>query len=166
MTFAVADRRRFTADTTIAASRRVATMPTYWAHASQYRDVCSGCDQPYGIFSRISATKAAALPSLENFARELMQLFTIGLVRLNADGTPVTPQVETYNNDDIGGLARVFTGWSWAATGITEQEFRGTTVTDPLQRIKPMKVYPQHHEGGTKVFLGTTIPAGTTGEQA
>ena len=102
----------------------------------------------------------------ENFARELMQLFTIGL-SAELNGTTALrhgQQVETYNNDDIGGLARVFTGWSWAATGTTEQEFRGTNVTDPLQRIKPMKVYPQHHETGSKTFLGTTIPAGTSGE--
>jgi len=93
-----------------------------------------------------------------------MQLFAIGLVQLNADGTPVSPQVETYTNEDIGGLARVFTGWSWAATGTTEQEFRGTNVTDPQQRIKPMKVYPQHHETGVKTFLGLTIASGTSGE--
>jgi uncharacterized protein (DUF1800 family) len=119
-----------------------------------------------GIYlSHLGNKKAAgtAVPD-ENFARELMQLFTIGLVRLNADGTPVTPQVETYTNDDIGGLARVFTGWSWAAVGTTEQEFRGTNLTDPLQRIKPMKIYPQHHESGSKTFLGTTIAAGTSGE--
>ncbi len=107
----------------------------------------------------------AAVPD-ENFARELMQLFTIGLVQLNADGTPVSPQVETYDNIDIGGLARVFTGWSWAATGTSEGEFRGGVVTDPDQRIKPMKLYPQHHESGEKIFLGTTIAAGTSGEQS
>ncbi len=119
-----------------------------------------------GIYlSHLGNKKAqgTAVPD-ENFARELMQLFTIGLVQLNADGTPVSPQVETYTNEDIGGLARVFTGWSWAATGTSEQEFRGTNVTDPQQRIKPMKVYPQHHEGGAKTFLGLTIAPGTSGE--
>ena len=119
-----------------------------------------------GIYlSHLGNKKAqgTAVPD-ENFARELMQLFSIGLVELNADGTPVSPQVETYTNEDIGGLARVFTGWSWAATGTTEQEFRGTNVTDPQQRIKPMKVYPQHHESGAKTFLGLTIASGTSGE--
>jgi len=119
-----------------------------------------------GIYlSHLGNKKAqgTAVPD-ENFARELMQLLTIGLVQLNADGTAVSPQVETYTNDDIGGLARVFTGWSWAATGTTEQEFRGTNVTDPQQRIKPMKVYPQHHESGAKTFLGVTIASGTSGE--
>ncbi|MCB2096555.1 MAG: DUF1800 family protein, partial [Parvularculaceae bacterium] len=53
----------------------------------------------------------------ENYARELMQLFTIGLIQLNNDGTPRLDsqgqQIETYTNDDITGLAKVFTGLSW-----------------------------------------------------
>ena len=89
-----------------------------------YRDLMQAVatNPMMGIYlSHLGNKKAAgtAVPD-ENFARELMQLFTIGLVRLNADGTPVTPQVETYTNDDIGGLARVFTGWSWAAAGTSD----------------------------------------------
>lgn len=100
----------------------------------------------------------------ENFARELTQLFTIGLIQLNLDGTPAlvnNQPVETYSNTDIAGLARVFTGWSWAAAGTTEAEFRGSAVTDAQRNIKSMQPYPQHHEPGAKVFLGTTIPANT-----
>ena len=55
-----------------------------------------------------------ALPD-ENYAREVMQLFSIGLVQLNGDGTPKLAggeQQETYGLDDIAGLARVFTGWN------------------------------------------------------
>ncbi|MGC4061105.1 MAG: DUF1800 family protein [Aquabacterium sp.] len=51
----------------------------------------------------------------ENFARELLQLFTIGLVQLNPDGgTRLDANgqpIDTYGNDDVQGLARVFTGW-------------------------------------------------------
>jgi uncharacterized protein (DUF1800 family) len=59
-----------------------------------------------------------ALPD-ENYARELMQLFTIGLLQLNADGTPVLVRraQETYGLDDITGLARVFTGWDLDDSG-------------------------------------------------
>ncbi|MEP6609917.1 MAG: DUF1800 domain-containing protein [Burkholderiaceae bacterium] len=113
-------------------------------------------------------TTTGAVPD-ENFAREVTQLFTIGLIQLNIDGTPalVSGQpVETYSNADVTGLARVFTGWSWAAAGFSDAEFKGTSVTDPLRKIKPMKMYPLNHETGSKVFLGLTIPAGTSGEQS
>lgn len=122
--------------------------------------------------SHLSNKKASAMTGAvpdENYAREVMQLFTIGLTQLNIDGTPALVNgqpVETYSNADITGIARVFTGWSWAATGVTEQEFRGNSITDSQRNIKPMKVYPQHHETGSKVFLGLTIPAGTSGEQS
>ena len=53
----------------------------------------------------------------ENYAREVMQLFSIGLVELNDDGSARTSggaAIETYTPADISGLAKVFTGWSWA----------------------------------------------------
>lgn len=97
----------------------------------------------------------------ENYARELLQLFTIGLVELNPDGTvrqgPNGP-VEIFDNDDIEGLARVFTGLSLQGTGF----FGGDA--DPEGPYRPMQVYPQFHEDGEKAFLGTVIPAGTSGE--
>ncbi|MGE4071465.1 MAG: DUF1800 family protein [Lysobacterales bacterium] len=53
----------------------------------------------------------------ENYAREIMQLFSIGLVQLNSDGTPVLQggnPVPSYDQYTIRGLAHVFTGWNWA----------------------------------------------------
>ncbi len=97
----------------------------------------------------------------ENYARELMQLFTIGLVQLNDDGTPVLSggkAVETYGQDDISGLARVFTGWNTDLAG-------GDTSTPDYQR-RPMIQNAASHETGAKTFLGTTIPAGTAGEES
>lgn len=52
----------------------------------------------------------------ENYAREIMQLFSIGLVQLNVDGTPVMVSgqtVPTYNQETIRGFAHVFTGFAW-----------------------------------------------------
>lgn len=95
----------------------------------------------------------------ENYARELMQLFTIGLVQLNDDGTPKLvggQPVETYGQNDITGLARVWTGWDWNLAG-------GDTTT-PDYQSRPMVQVAARHESGAKTFLGTTIPAGTTGE--
>ncbi len=97
----------------------------------------------------------------ENYARELLQLFTIGLVELNPDGTvrqgPDGP-VEIFDNDDIEGLARVFTGLSLQGTGF----FSGDAA--PEGPYRPMQVFAQFHEDGEKAFLGTVIPAGTSGE--
>jgi len=99
----------------------------------------------------------------ENFAREVMQLFTIGLYRLNPDGTQVLSNgqpVSTYGNADVQGLARVFTGWSWAGPDTSNTRFRGGTP-DPDRDIRPMQPYPQFHSTAAKGFLGATIPAGT-----
>ncbi|WP_082081319.1 DUF1800 domain-containing protein [Methylocucumis oryzae] len=61
-------------------------------------------------------SRAKGIRADENFAREIMQLFTVGLVQLNANGEPLLKDgttVPTYNQSDIENLARVFTGWSW-----------------------------------------------------
>ncbi len=90
----------------------------------------------------------------ENYAREVMQLFTVGLINLNPDGTPKLvdgkPQ-ETYSEADVQGLARVFTGWDWAPR------------TDADYPRKPMIFNAARHSPEEKKFLGTTIPAGTDG---
>ena len=101
------------------------------------------------------ATAAGAQPD-ENYARELMQLFTIGLYQLNLDGTQklsAGKPIETYTQDDISGLARVFTGW----------DLDNNVGTTPDYTRRPMVQIAARHELGTKVFLGTTIPANTDG---
>ena len=102
----------------------------------------------------------------QNFAREVMQLFSIGLVRLNPDGTPVLVDgkpVETYGSDDVAGLAKVFTGWSWACPAAPANNcfLNGSSngVSDPDRAFKPMVAYPQYHASEAKSFLGVTIPA-------
>ncbi len=89
----------------------------------------------------------------ENFARELLQLFTIGLYQLNQDGTPQLNNgniIETYTQKDISGLARVMTGWD-------------CDDSKPETHRLPMKHYSDRHELGEKSFLGLTIQAGTNG---
>lgn len=110
----------------------------------------------------------------ENYAREVMQLFSIGLVELEADGTPKAQggkPLETYGPADIAGLARVFTGFSWACPAAPASGcfYSGSSggVSDPDRAFKPMVAYPQFHSTEAKSFLGTTIPAqGTADPQA
>ncbi|MBC7663293.1 MAG: DUF1800 family protein [Caulobacter sp.] len=102
---------------------------------------------------------SGALPD-ENYARELMQLFTIGLVLLNADGTPQLTgglSTPTYALTDITGLARVFTGWDFDLQG--QNAGTGTATPDFVRR--PLIQVPARYETGAKTFLGTIIPAGT-----
>ena len=98
-----------------------------------------------------------ALPD-ENYARELMQLFAIGLVQLNLDGTPKLvnglPQ-DTYALADITGLSRIFTGWDWDLSV-------GAGNTPDFQR-RPMIQVASRHETGASTFLGSTVLAGQDG---
>ena len=97
----------------------------------------------------------------ENFAREVLQLFTIGLVELNMDGTPKLSggeAIETYNNDDIRGLAKVFTGLSYKGTGFWSR--------DDDSSAAPLQMYEDKHSELEKSFLGATIPAGTNGTES
>ena len=108
----------------------------------------------------------------ENYARELMQLFTIGLEELNLDGTPVLDgsgnPIETYDNSDITGLAKVFTGLSFACDHFDiEFELGENCDFDRETDIdEPMLIYEQFHSTDAKSFLGMTIPANTAGEES
>jgi uncharacterized protein (DUF1800 family) len=118
-------------------------------------------------------TRTGRVPD-ENYAREVMQLFSIGLVELAEDGSPRlsgSNAIETYDSADISGMARVFTGFSWAcpdwpADGCFSQGSLGG-VSDPDRSFKPMQAYPQFHSTEEKQFLGTTIaPQGTSDPEA
>jgi uncharacterized protein (DUF1800 family) len=104
----------------------------------------------------------------ENYAREVMQLFSVGLYELNPDGTQklVNGQpVETYTSQDIQGLAKVFTGWSWAGPDATDSRFFGGGASSALDRDwQPMQPYQKFHSVSEKKFLGTTIPAQATAD--
>ena len=102
----------------------------------------------------------------ENYAREIMQLFTIGLNELNHDGTVKTggdgQPIPTYDNTDVTGLAKVFTGLSLDSADFFDSIWN---LPESLQST-PMKVFPEYHSTSEKSFLGTTIPAGTSGTQS
>jgi uncharacterized protein (DUF1800 family) len=100
----------------------------------------------------------------ENYGRELMQLFSVGLVQLNLDGTPKRDAsgkiLETYSQKDVIEMTRALTGWNF--------------VPNPTKLInnrnwanygKPMIGDAYRHDTDSKSFLGKTIPAGQTVEQ-
>ncbi|OYY73563.1 MAG: hypothetical protein B7Y40_08945 [Gammaproteobacteria bacterium 28-57-27] len=97
----------------------------------------------------------------ENYAREILQLFSIGLQQLNQDGSPILDDkgrpIETYTQDDISQLARVFTGWVLSLElGIENLDFAR----------QPMRFVPARHSMLEARFLGVTIPANTDGIKA
>ncbi|MEM1080432.1 MAG: DUF1800 domain-containing protein [Pseudomonadota bacterium] len=102
----------------------------------------------------------------ENYAREIMQLFSVGLVMLNADGTVQTDEegqpIPTYDQNDVKEMARVFTGWVFASqpcdlpNDIILLQF---AIWD-----EPMDGCNNRHDDGSKTVLGTTIAAGGTPE--
>jgi uncharacterized protein (DUF1800 family) len=101
----------------------------------------------------------------QNFAREVMQLFTIGLWQLNADGSRKLDNngqpIPTYNAADVAGAAKVMTGWTFdTATAQHWDNYYGfwAAADMPVQE-RPMKAFPAYHSKSEKKFLGVTIPA-------
>ncbi|MDB6002437.1 MAG: hypothetical protein JWP52_4136 [Rhizobacter sp.] len=104
----------------------------------------------------------------ENFAREVMQLFSIGLYRLDTDGSVMKDAhghpIETYGADDVSGMAKVFTGWGYHGPDTNNRRWSGydKSFADPDRFWMPMQSYPQYHSTSEKRFLGRTIPAQAT----
>ena len=101
----------------------------------------------------------------ENYARELMQLFTIGLVELNADGSQKLDgegnPIPTYNQDIIKGFASVFTGWMYA-----NAPYWYWGGWNEANTTEPMKAFEDYHDTQTKTLLNNQVlPAGMTAEQ-
>ncbi len=96
----------------------------------------------------------------ENYARELLQLFSIGLVQLRPDGSVATDgagvPVATYDQDVVEGQAHVFTGWTYPLQPGAVQR-----THNPAYYLGPMLAVASNHDTGPKAILGgTQIPAG------
>jgi uncharacterized protein (DUF1800 family) len=101
----------------------------------------------------------------ENYAREVLQLFSIGLSKLNADGTTVNDAngvaVPSYDQSVVQAFARAFTGWTYApVTGATSR------WTNAVNYIGDMVSFDAHHDVAAKTLLdGKALPAGQTAAQ-
>ncbi|MFT4679673.1 MAG: hypothetical protein ACI84C_001192 [Flavobacteriales bacterium] len=114
----------------------------------------------------------------ENYAREIMQLFTIGLFELGPDGTVLLDSddvpIPTYDNDDIKELAKIFTGFGPAQYWLPFSDLSGIEVvwgaasnTVPSISLEiPMVMFNEWHEPGEKFLLNDlVVPNGQTGDQ-
>ncbi len=110
----------------------------------------------------------------ENYAREVMQLFTIGLYELNPDGTNKLDNdgnpIETYGQSDITNLARVFTGYDYDyftnGGTFTDVAWHDYDVPNTRFATNPMRFNASGHSNLAVQFLGTSIAAGTNGPTA
>ena len=98
----------------------------------------------------------------ENYAREVLQLFSIGLWQLNADGSHKLDSkgqpIATYDQDIIEGFAHAFTGWTYAPRPGATSKF-----TNPVNYEGQMVAFAEHHDLGSKLLLnGVTLPAKQT----
>jgi uncharacterized protein (DUF1800 family) len=101
----------------------------------------------------------------QNYAREVLQLFSIGLLALNPDGTQQLDisgaPIPTFNGTIIEGFASVFTGWTYPPLPGAASHW-----TNPINFDGTMVAFADHHQPGTKVLLdGYTIPANQTPAQ-
>jgi uncharacterized protein (DUF1800 family) len=101
----------------------------------------------------------------ENYAREVLQLFSIGLNKLRSDGTTVTDgtgnPIPTYDQSTIKQFARVFTGWTYpSANGAPPTGKNGPNY------VSPMEPYPNGHDTAVKTLLnGVTLPVNQGAQQ-
>ena len=136
-----------------------------------YRDLLSAISRNFSMglylshFNNPKSNPALNIHPDENFAREVMQLFSIGLYELNTDGSiklDVNGKfIPTYDNDDIREFAKIFTGFGDPVNnefGVFEEE------EVIAESALPMKMYDEHHEPGQKKLLkGQIVPSGQTG---
>ncbi len=111
----------------------------------------------------------------ENFAREIMQLFSIGLMRMHPDGSLMLDAegmpIPTYTQDDIVGLAHIFTGWSAHYDPADPPRWSNGSMADPegwfqwgWDALRPMSFYGSFHDQEPRTIAGgVTVPGGTNG---
>lgn len=110
------------------------------------------------------ANPAKGTSANENYGREIMQLFTIGLTQLNMDGSPMLDKngvpVPTYTPSQVTAISRAFTGWTYPKASGT------TTGHNATYYIGPMVPVQANHDTGEKdLFPGFTLPAAQTAQQ-
>jgi uncharacterized protein (DUF1800 family) len=160
----------------IVVSRSVGATPPGYLHwvniiyrqsFGSYRDLLREVTKnPFmGVYlnNRENRPKSAECPQCapnENYARELMQLFSLGVVKLNPDGPPVRTArggyAETYAQSDVEELARALTGW------VFDPDPKARPGANWGNWSKPMvpSTWLPERDSGRKVVLGKVFPEG------
>ena len=115
--------------------------------------------------NNVKANPARGTSANENYARELMQLFTIGLVQLNSDGSLVLDQngnpVPTYDQSVVTNLAKALTGWTYPTASGTKP-----ASNNPAYYFGQMYAVEANHDTTSKTIFGNiAIPPSQTAEQ-
>lgn len=97
----------------------------------------------------------------ENYAREIMQLFTIGLNELNPDGSlkldPYGQPINTYNQDTVVQMAKVFTGWGFHNRVLNASTNANLFRGSPANYLDKMMLWPAFHDDTQKVIIGNKV---------
>jgi len=113
----------------------------------------------------------------ENYAREVMQLFSVGLLRMHTDGSLMLDSegmpMPTYTQNDTVGLAHVFTGWGPHYDPVVPPTWSNGSVASTsdwfrwgYDDMRPMSFYPQFHDTQDRQILGSVVvPASVSGQQ-
>ncbi len=150
--------------------------PPYWRifrdnAFNNYRDIVKAVSlnpamgRYLNMANNNKANPAKGTVANENYARELMQLFTLGLTQLNPDGSPVLDQsqspVLTYDQNVVANMAKVLTGWTYpTAPGASPKPDNPQYFTGQMSAVE------RNHDTTQKTIFGNTvIPAGQTAEQ-
>jgi len=125
-----------------------------------YRDILQQVTMSSFMGRNLDLSGSSAAAPSENYARELLQLFTMGPDALAPDGTVMLDAsgapIPNYTTDDIRNIARALTGWTLA-------RLNGAPITASSMRdyTRPMIAVPSRYDAGEKRFLGVVIGSGT-----
>ncbi len=149
--------------------------PPYWRVLrdnafGNYRDIIKavtlnpGMGRYLNMANNNKANPARGTAANENYGRELMQLFTLGLNQLNPDGSPVLDSTGTpipmYDAATVTAISKALTGWTYPTAPDTTPR-----ANNPTYYIGQMFAVEANHDTSEKVLFGITIPAGQTAEQ-
>ncbi|WP_169727507.1 DUF1800 family protein [Granulosicoccus antarcticus] len=101
----------------------------------------------------------------ENFAREVLQLFSIGLYELNIDGTKKLSggqPIHSFTQNQIENYSRIYTGWNFG--GATDWTI--TSINGNANKLVPMQAWPQYHDDDPKWLLGGVVAPASNGAEA